>query len=131
MTQENDSRRKIYVGTHDGVCALNTFDGGLTWEQGEMTPLANAAARLSASPVEPTCAYLAAYEAGVFKTEDGRRPFSAPTTEGRPGKSASAFKKFRRLTSGASTEIDSLTFASCEWRPGTRTPCLPASKLEE
>ncbi len=71
MTDEKDSRRRIYVGTHDGVCALNTFDGGLTWEQGEMTPLANAAARLSASPVEPTCAYLAAYEAGVFKTEDG------------------------------------------------------------
>lgn len=71
MTQTNDSRRRIYVGTHDGVCALNTSDGGLTWERGKMTPLANAAARLSVSPVEPGRAYLAAYEAGVFKTEDG------------------------------------------------------------
>jgi photosystem II stability/assembly factor-like uncharacterized protein len=71
MTQDNDSRRRIYVGTHDGVCALNTSDGGLTWERGKMTPLANAAARLSVSPVEPARAYLAAYEAGVFKTEDG------------------------------------------------------------
>ena len=71
MTQTNDSRRRIYVGTHDGVCALNTSDGGLTWERGKMTPLANAAARLSVSPVEPGRTYLAAYEAGVFKTEDG------------------------------------------------------------
>ena len=71
MTDEKHSHRRIYVGTHDGVCALHTFDGGITWEQGEITPLANAAARLSASPVDPACAYLAAYEAGVFKTEDG------------------------------------------------------------
>lgn len=71
MTQQNDSHRRIYVGTHDGVCALNTSDGGLTWERGKMTALANAAARLSVSPVEPARAYLAAYEAGVFKTVDG------------------------------------------------------------
>ena len=71
MTQDKDSSRRIYVGTHDGVCALNTIDGGLTWQQGAVTPLANAAARLSVSPVEPDRAYLAAYEAGVFKTDDG------------------------------------------------------------
>ena len=71
MTDDKDSDRRIYVGTHDGVCALNTFDGGLTWNQGEMTPLANAAARLSVSPVDPDRAYLAAYEAGVFRTDDG------------------------------------------------------------
>ena len=71
MTRDKDSSRRIYVGTHDGVCALNTFDGGLTWQQGEMTPLANAAARLSVSPVDPDRAYLAAYEAGVFRTDDG------------------------------------------------------------
>ncbi len=58
------------MGTHDGVRALNTFDSGLTWEQGEMTTLANAAARLSVSPMEPTWAYLAAQEAVGFKTED-------------------------------------------------------------
>ncbi|MCH7713147.1 MAG: hypothetical protein IIC99_05945 [Chloroflexi bacterium] len=71
MTQGNDLHRRIYVGTHDGVCALNTSDGGITWKRGKMTPLANAAARLSVSPVEPSHAYLAAYEAGVFKTVDG------------------------------------------------------------
>lgn len=76
MTQNNDPHRKIYVGTHDGVCALDTSDGGLTWNRGKMTPLANAAARLSVSPVEPSRAYLAAYEAGVFKTEDGGRTWS-------------------------------------------------------
>ena len=71
MSQDNDSRRTIYVGTHDGVCALNSSDGGLTWKQGKTTTLANAAARLSVSPVEPGRAYLAAYEAGVFRTDDG------------------------------------------------------------
>ena len=71
MTNGNDSTRRIYVGTHDGVCAVNTSDGGLTWERGKMTPLANAAARLSMSPSDPDRAYLAAYEAGVFKTDDG------------------------------------------------------------
>ncbi len=71
MSNNNDSNRRIYVGTHDGVCALNTDDGGLTWKQGKITPLANAAARLSVSPLQPDRAYLAAYEAGVFKTDDG------------------------------------------------------------
>ena len=71
MTQQNGFHRRIYVGTHDGVCALNTTDGGLIWEQGKITPLANAAARLSASPVDPERVYLAAYEAGVFRTDDG------------------------------------------------------------
>jgi len=71
MPQENGSHRKIYVGTHDGVCALNSSDGGLTWKPGKITTLANAAARFSVSPVEPDRAYLAAYEAGVFRTDDG------------------------------------------------------------
>ena len=71
MPDDNDVNRRIYVGTHDGVCALNTFDGGKSWEQGHMTPLANAAARLSVSPADPNRAYLAAYEAGVFRTDDG------------------------------------------------------------
>ena len=51
--------------------ALSTSDGGLTWEQGKMTPLSNAAARLSISPVVPGRAYLAAYEEVVFRTDDG------------------------------------------------------------
>ena len=71
MAHDQNSSRRIYVGTHDGVCALNTSDGGRTWKQGKMTPPAHAAARLSVSPSEPDRAYLAAYEAGVFKTDDG------------------------------------------------------------
>ena len=83
MSQENGSRRTIYVGTHDGVCALNSSDSGLSWKAGKITTLANAAARLSVSPVEPGRAYLAAYEAGVFRTDDGgetwRQMSSYPT----------------------------------------------------
>lgn len=71
MATENHSRRKIYVGTHDGVCALDSTDSGVTWKPGRITGLSNAAARLSVSPVDPDRAYLAAYEAGVFRTDDG------------------------------------------------------------
>ena len=83
MNNDKDSNRRIYVGSHTGVCALNTSDGGLTWEQGKLTPLANAAALLSVSPVDPNRAYLVAYESGVFKTGDGgdtwRKLSSYPT----------------------------------------------------
>ncbi len=63
--------KRIYVGMHDGVCAVSSDDGGKTWRQGPVTSLAHAAARLTASPVDPNRAYLAAYEAGVYRTDDG------------------------------------------------------------
>jgi photosystem II stability/assembly factor-like uncharacterized protein len=67
MSQE----KRIYVGMHDGVCAVTSADGGKTWQQGPVTQLAHAAARLTSSPVAPRRAYLAAYEAGVYRTDDG------------------------------------------------------------
>ena len=63
--------KRIYVGMHDGVCAVTSDDGGKTWKQGPVTSLAHAAARLSVSPVAGSRAYLAAYEAGVYRTDDG------------------------------------------------------------
>ena len=63
--------KRIYVGTHDGVCAVVSHDGGDSWELGPVTFLPHAAARLSASRVNPLLAYLAAYEAGVYRTADG------------------------------------------------------------
>ena len=63
--------KRVYVGMHDGVCAIISPDGGQTWQQGPITPLAHAAARLTSSPAEPGRAYLAAYEAGVYRTDDG------------------------------------------------------------
>ena len=65
------SSTTIYVGMHDGVCAVSTADGGKTWTQGPVKPLAHAAARLASSPVTSGRAYLAAYEAGVYRTDDG------------------------------------------------------------
>lgn len=70
MPQEHNNQRTIYVGMHDGVCTVTTTDGGQTWRQGPITPLAHAAARLSVSPAVPHRAYLAAYEAGVYRTDD-------------------------------------------------------------
>ena len=63
--------KRIYVGMHDGVCAVVSRDGGQSWEQGPVTPLAHAAARLAASPAAPGRAYLASYESGVYRTDDG------------------------------------------------------------
>ena len=71
MNRSEDRNRKLYVGMHDGVCAVTSTDGGVTWGRGKTTPLANAAARLSASPMLHHRAYLAAYEAGVYRTDDG------------------------------------------------------------
>ena len=68
MSQE---QRLIYVGMHDGVCAVRSDDGGKTWRQGPVTQLPHAAARLSVSPVDSKRAWLAAYEAGVYRTDDG------------------------------------------------------------
>ena len=63
--------KRIYVGMHDGVCVIKSSDGGESWQKGPGQPLAHAAARLTASPVVPGLAYLAAYEAGVYRTDDG------------------------------------------------------------
>lgn len=71
MQRGDEGHRKLYLGMHDGVCALTSSDGGQTWEKGKVTPLAHAAARLSASPTSPQRAYLAAYESGVYRTDDG------------------------------------------------------------
>ncbi len=71
MERGNDRHRKLHVGTLDGVSALSSEDGGRTWHQGKITPLVNAAARLSVSPADPKRVYLAAYEAGVLRTDDG------------------------------------------------------------
>src|SRR2546430_9219453 len=71
MQNTHDAQRKLYVGMHDGVCALMSTDAGKTWQQGQVTPLAHAAGRLSTSATAPQRAYLAAYEAGVYRTDDG------------------------------------------------------------
>ncbi len=71
MAAGDGRHRKLYVGTHDEVCALTSSDGGSTWKQGETTPLTHAAARLSVSATTPQRAYLAAYESGVYRTDDG------------------------------------------------------------
>ena len=68
MSQE---QRLIYVGMHDGVCSVSSEDGGKTWRQGPVTQLPHAAARVAVSPVNRQRAWVAAYEAGVYRTDDG------------------------------------------------------------
>lgn len=68
--QANNGTRRLYVGMHDGVCAVSSADGGKTWKQSKVQPLAHAAARLSASSSVPGRAFLAAYESGLYRTDD-------------------------------------------------------------
>ena len=69
--QSNNGTRRLYVGMHDGVCTVSSADGGKTWQQSPVQPLEHAAARLSASSSVPARAFLAAYEAGLYRTDDG------------------------------------------------------------
>ena len=71
MTHSKDQRRKLYIGLHDGVCTVASSDGGHTWQKGKVTALDNATARFSISQTQPQLAFLAAYEAGVYRTDDG------------------------------------------------------------
>jgi photosystem II stability/assembly factor-like uncharacterized protein len=71
MSHSDYTHRTLYIGMHDGVCVLTSTDAGQTWRQGPITLLAHAAARLTVSPTVPQRAYLAAYEAGVYRTDDG------------------------------------------------------------
>ena len=66
----------IYVGMHDGVCSVSSEDGGKTWRQGPVTQLPHAAARVAVSPVNRQRAWVAAYEAGVYRTDDGGASWS-------------------------------------------------------
>ena len=72
----SQDKRLIYVGMHDGVCSLSSDDGGKTWQLGPITQLPHAAARVSVSPVDSQRAWLAAYEAGVYRTDDGGATWS-------------------------------------------------------
>ena len=71
MSPSNSSVRKLYAGMHNGVCALIQSDGNDGWSQGPVTPLSHAASRFSWSKANPQRAYLAAYESGVYRTDDG------------------------------------------------------------
>ena len=73
MTVAGGRNRKLLVGMHDGVCAIRSSDGGKSWSQGSVTPLAHAAARLTVSPGASQWRYFAAYKMGVYRTEDGGR----------------------------------------------------------
>ena len=62
----------LYIGTHDGVCTVTRSNG--SWVRGEVTPLSHAAARLALGSGR---AYLAAYESGVWRSDDGGRTWAS------------------------------------------------------
>ena len=48
MPEDKSQSRRIYVGLQEGVCAVSGQAD--TWISGDVTPLAHASARLSATP---------------------------------------------------------------------------------
>lgn len=70
MSQAGNGSTTLYVGLHEGVCALSSEDGGASWRRGPVTPLEHAAAKIVACPSDPMRVYLAAYEAGVYRSDD-------------------------------------------------------------
>ena len=71
MTSQKNNPRKLYTGMHNGVCALTSSGEDNSWDQGQITPLDHAASRFSWTNAAPSRAYLAAYESGVYRTDDG------------------------------------------------------------
>ena len=90
MPDNESQNRRIYVGLQEGVCTVS--GQGETWICGDVTPLAHAAARLTASPMVGGRAYLAAYEAGVYRTDDGG---NVATVEGGARPRDVGFRLFR------------------------------------
>lgn len=83
MATNGSPRTKLYVGMHDGALVLTRSESDGVWEKGGVTALAHAAARFAHCASTPQRAYLAAYESGVWRTDDGgqswRRLDSYPT----------------------------------------------------
>jgi photosystem II stability/assembly factor-like uncharacterized protein len=62
---------KLYIGTHDRVYFATTSDGGDSWETGPQHGLSHAAARLAPCAKQPQRVYLACYESGLLRSDDG------------------------------------------------------------
>ncbi len=71
MASSKDHHAKLYIGTHDGVCFATTSDGGDSWETGPQHGLSHAAARLAPCAKQSRRVYLACYESGLLRSDDG------------------------------------------------------------
>lgn len=69
-------RPVLLVGTATGVCQVACATDGSAEVVGEATSLPHATARLAICKTRPQIVYLAAYEAGVWRSDDGGRTWS-------------------------------------------------------
>jgi photosystem II stability/assembly factor-like uncharacterized protein len=70
MSQSQDQARLI-VGTATGVCQIVSAADGAAELVDSMTPLPHAVARLAVCQTQPHIVYLAAYEGGMWRSDDG------------------------------------------------------------
>jgi hypothetical protein len=70
MSQSQD-RARLIVGTATGVCQIVSAADGAAELVGSMTPLPHAVARLAVCQTQPRIVYLAAYEGGMWRRDDG------------------------------------------------------------
>jgi photosystem II stability/assembly factor-like uncharacterized protein len=66
-----EDRTRLIVGTATGVCQVVSSADGAAEIIGPMTPLPHAVARLAVCRERPQVAYLAAYEGGMWRSDDG------------------------------------------------------------
>ena len=71
MALETSSKIRLHIGKHNGICTIFPEASGTSWKIGEITPLTHAAARFATSAKASGRVYLAAYESGVWRTDDG------------------------------------------------------------
>ena len=62
---------RMYVGSHDGIYSMTRMGDGVGWQKSPVKKLDHAAARFAPSASLQGRTYAAAYESGVWRTDDG------------------------------------------------------------
>jgi len=70
MRHSNDQSR-LLVGTATGICQVVSTADGKAERLGSMTSLPHAVARLAVCQTQPQIVYMAAYEGGIWRSDDG------------------------------------------------------------
>ena len=71
MAHTEDRTRRLIVGTATGVCQVMSTADGQAEIIAHVTPLPHAVARLAVCQTQPHIVYLAAYEGGMWRSDDG------------------------------------------------------------
>ncbi len=68
--RHREDQATLMVGTASGVCQVSSTADGKAEVIGQITPLPHAVARLAVCKTQPQVVYLAAYEGGMWRSDD-------------------------------------------------------------